>query len=199
MLTRKFLASKGIEADVIDEIIQAHTETVNGLKDKMDDYEKFKADAEELAKTRKELDDLKAEVAKHSDKDYDTLKAEFEAYKKDVENKAVRDAKENAFKEVLKDAGVPERHYAKVIKYSDIDALELDDDGKIKDAKTLLKSIKEEWSDHIPTDKKQGAGVDNPPANGGGQTLTKDEIVKIKDAAARKEAWREYLEQGGND
>ncbi len=34
-LTRKFLAALGIEDDKVDEIIQAHTETVNGLKDEI--------------------------------------------------------------------------------------------------------------------------------------------------------------------
>jgi hypothetical protein len=199
MLTRKFLASKGIEADVIDEIIAAHTDTVNGLKDKMDDYEKYKKDSEALAKVRKELEDLKAEVAKNSDKDYDKLKAEFDAYKTEVENKAVRDAKEMAFKEILKDAGVPERHFAKIIKYSDIDALELDEKGKITTAKDVLKSIKEEWGDHIPTDGKKGADVEKPPKNDGGKSLTKEEIMKITDTAERQAAWKKYLTEGGTE
>ena len=48
-LTRKFLASKGIDADVIDEIITAHTETISGLKDELDKANAFKAKAEKLA------------------------------------------------------------------------------------------------------------------------------------------------------
>lgn len=198
MLTRKFLASKGLEADVIDEIIQAHTDTVNGLKDKMDDFDKYKKDSEELGKVKKELENLKEEVAKNGGKDYEKLKAEFEAYKTEVENKAVRDKKEAAFKEILKDAGVPEKHYAKVIKYSDIDSLELDENGKIKTAKEVLKAIKEEWSDHIPTDSKKGAGVDNPPGNNGGKSMSKEEIMKIEDTKERQAAWKKYFEENGN-
>lgn len=197
MLTRKFLASKGIEADVIDEIIAAHTDTVNGLKDKLDDYEKLKQDSTKLAEVMKENEKLKAEAAKNSGEDYAKLKAEFEAYKQDVENKAVREKKEAAFKDILKDAGVPEKHFAKIVKYSDIDALELDENGKITTAKDVLKAIKEEWGDHISKDGQKGADVDNPPKNDGGTALTREKIMEIKDTAERKKAWAEYLENGG--
>ena len=55
-LTRKFLSALGIEADKVDEIISAHTETVEALKNERDT---FKADAEKLTGVQKELDDLK--------------------------------------------------------------------------------------------------------------------------------------------
>ena len=55
-LTRKFLAALGIDNDKVDEIIQAHTDTVNGL---MDEIEKYKADAEKLPAVEKELKELK--------------------------------------------------------------------------------------------------------------------------------------------
>ena len=37
-LTRKFLSAMGIESDQVDEIIKAHTETVNGIKKELDEY-----------------------------------------------------------------------------------------------------------------------------------------------------------------
>lgn len=168
-LTRRFLASKGIEADVIEEIITAHTETISGLKDKLDEANGYKAKAEKYDATKKELDDLKAEVAKNSDKDYDALKKEFDDYKADIENKAVRSKKEEAYKEILKDAGIPEKHFAKILKYSDVDGVELDDKGKIKTAGDIRKAIKEEWGDHIESNGQQGAQTPNPPANTGGK------------------------------
>lgn len=54
-LSRKFLAALGIEDAKVDEIIQAHTDTVNGLKDEI---EKYKADAEKLPGVQKELKNL---------------------------------------------------------------------------------------------------------------------------------------------
>ena len=194
-LSRKFLASKGLEADVIEEIIQAHTETVNGLKDKIDEAEKYKADADKLIEVQKELNELKAEAEKNSDKDYDKLKKEFDDYKADIENKATRQKKEDAYKEILKDAGIPEKHYAKIIKYSDVDSVELDADGKITTAADILKSIKEEWGDHIEKSTKKGAETSKPPKNTGGTTLTKKEIMEIKDTQERQAKLKEYLEQ----
>ena len=194
-LSRKFLASKGLEADVIEEIIQAHTETVNGLKDKIDEAEKYKADADKLKEVQKELNELKAEAEKNSDKDYDKLKKEFDDYKADIENKATRQKKEDAYKEILKDAGIPEKHYAKIIKYSDVDSVELDADGKITTAADILKSIKEEWGDHIEKSTKKGAETSKPPKNTGGTTLTKKEIMEIKDTQERQAKLKEYLEQ----
>ena len=54
-LTRKFLAALGIEDAKVDEIIQAHTDTVNGLKDEI---EKYKADAEKLPAFDANLGDI---------------------------------------------------------------------------------------------------------------------------------------------
>lgn len=197
-LTRKFLASKGIEADVIDEIITAHTETISGLKDSLDELKKYEADAKKYAETKKELDDLKATVAENSDKDYDKLKKEFDDYKADVEKQAVRGAKEEAYKAILKDIGIPEKHFAKILKYSDIDGVELDDDGKIKDSKELIKSIKDDWSDHIETKGSKGSNPATPPNNNGGGTgKTKEEIMQIKDAVARQQAMLENPEAFG--
>ena len=167
-LTRKFLASKGIDAAVIDEIITAHTETVSGLKDDLDKANDYKAKADKLDAVEKELNDLKAEVAKHSGEDYAKLKKEYDDYKADVEKKATRAVKEAALKEVLKDAGIQdEKHLAKVIKYSDIDGIELDEKGKVKDAKKKMDEIKQEWPEYIATNGTQGANTATPPSNNG--------------------------------
>jgi hypothetical protein len=55
-LTRKFLKAMGIDEEKIDEIITAHSDTVNGLKDERD---KYKDAAEKLPSVQKELDELK--------------------------------------------------------------------------------------------------------------------------------------------
>ena len=194
-LTRRFLASKGIEADVIEEIITAHTDTVNALKDKLDEAEKYKAKADKYDETQKELDTLKEEVTKNGD--YEALKKEYESFKADVENKAVRSKKEEAYKEILKDAGIPEKHFAKILKYSDVDGVEIGKDGKIKTAKELLESIKEEWGDHIETNVQNGVNTPNPPKNTGGSKMSKEEIMKIKDSSERQKAIVENRELFG--
>lgn len=69
-LTRKFLKALGIEDDKIEQIVEAHAETVDALKDERDSY---KAKAEEAAETQKELDTMKAEKQKN-DADHKTAK-----------------------------------------------------------------------------------------------------------------------------
>jgi tetratricopeptide (TPR) repeat protein len=125
------------------------------------------------------------------------VKKEFEEFKAETERKAVRSAKETAYKEILKDAGVAEKHWAKILKYSDVDGVELDDKGKITTAKDILKEIKEEWADHIEKIDKQGANTATPPANNGGNKMTKEEIMKIKDTNARQKAISENHELFG--
>lgn len=205
-LTRKQLSAMGIEAEKIEQIIEAHTETVSGLKDQItkleSDLSKAKEEAGKLAAVQKDLDTLQAQVAEdekaREGKDYDALKQQFDDYKAEVKRKAERTAKEDAYKAILKDAGIPERHFAKILKYSDVDGVELDDKGEIKAKKDILKAVKEEWSDHITTEETQGTESHNPPA-GGKPTKTKEEIMNIKDSAERQKAIAENATLFGID
>lgn len=170
-LTRKFLASKGIEAEVIDDIIEAHTETVSALKDEVDKLEKYKNDSAELKKVQKELEELKAKQNENGDADskYSALQKEFEDYKAEIERKQTREAKESAYKEILKDAGIPEKHFAKILKYSDVDGIELTKEGKAKGAADILKSVKDEWSDHVEMSETVGVKTSTPPQGDDGK------------------------------
>ena len=178
-LTRKFLSALGVEADKIDEIINAHTETVDGLKDEL---AKVKADAEKLPAVQKELDDLKAAAEKEA------IKEDFENYKKEVAAKETKASKSAAYRALLKEAGIADKRLDAVLKVSDVDAIELEKDGKIKGADDLLKSVKEEWADFIPTESTKGAATATPPASTGAGRKTKEEIYAIKDPAERQKA-----------
>ena len=174
-------------ADAVEKIISGHVATIDALKEERDSY---KEQAEKMPDLQKELDGLKKDAA--DGKDYQTLKQEFEDYKKQVEAEKVRGAKEEAYKQILKDAGIPARHFAKILKYSDVDGMELDEEGKAKNAKELMKSIKEEWGDHIETTKTEGAKTPNPPGGTGSKsTMTREEIRNIKDPIARQKAMAE--------
>lgn len=189
--TRKFLSALGIEADKVDEIISAHIEVVDGLKEERDN---FKKDAERLADVQKKLDEANKKLAKNGDgetvskEDYDKLKREFDDYKSEITAKNTRTAKENAFRELLRSVGVGEKRLNAIIKISDIDGLELDKDGKIKDAEKHTESIKAEWADFIETTTTRGANTANPPVNSGkGTGKTKEEILAIKDGSIRRQ------------
>lgn len=176
-LTRKMLSAMDIPADKIDEIISAHTETVDAIKE---DRDRFKSESESLKTVEKQLDKANAELeefrsgdwqAKYEKLkgDHDKLKGEYDTFKSDTEAKAVKAAKESAYKQLLQEAGLSDKRIPTVMKVSagTVDGITLDEDGKIKDADKLIESVKTEWADFIPTTHEQGADVSKPPANDG--------------------------------
>lgn len=193
-LTRKMLKAMGIEDEKIDQIIEAHSETVDALKEQRDQY---KADAEKLPEVQKQLDTANQQL-ESAGKDswkvkYDALKEDFDQYKADQTAKEMRSAKEKAYTELLKAAGISEKRLASVLRVSDLAAVELDEEGKVKDADKLTESIKTEWADFIPTTTITGTPTPKPVATGG-SAKSKDEIMAIKDTAARQRAIAENLE-----
>lgn len=187
-LTRKLLKSMGIEEEKIDQIIDAHTETV-------DVFKQYKADAEKLADVQKELADLKAKTDEGLQKKYDDMKAEFERYKKEVEDNKLLESKKAAYAEIVKDAGLSDKGISKALKYTDWNKVELDDKGKVKDSANHIKSIKEEWSEYVVEEGTKGANTPTPPTNTGSHKYaSKEEIMKINDATERQKAIKENIE-----
>ena len=183
-LTRKMLKAMGIEEEKIDQIIEAHTDTVDGLKA---DLSKYKTDAEKLPDVQKELDELKAKGDDGWKEKHDALKAEFDQYKNDVQAKETKAAKEAAYRAILKDANLSEKGIEKAIKYAEWDKIELGEDGKLKGANDHIKAVREEWAEYVTTTTTTGAKTSTPPANNGGKTgKTKEEIMAIRDPAVRQ-------------
>jgi len=166
-LTRRMLSAMGIEADKIDEIISAHAETVNGLKEERD---KYKAEAEKLPNVQKELDELKTTQGKDASykEKYEKEHKAFEDYKKGVDAEKTKATKTAAYKGLLKEAGVSEKRFDAIIKVTDLDKIELDDEGKVKDAKAATDHIKEEWAEFIVKKEQKGAETETPPGSNGG-------------------------------
>ena len=183
-LTRKMLKAMGIEEEKIDQIIEAHSETVDSLKADRDSY---KDDAEKLKDVQKELDDLKAKGDDGWKEKHDRLKDEFDKYKTDVQEKETKAAKEAAYRAILKDANLSEKGIEKAVKYADWDKIELGEDGKLKGANDHIKAVRDEWAEYVTTTTTTGARTSTPPANNGGKTgKTKEEIMAIRDPAVRQ-------------
>lgn len=175
-LTRKFLEALGIEEKVQDQIIERHNEVLSDIKAERD---KYKEDAEGKDEIQKQLDDLKK---KQSEKDGDPSElekvkkdladktAEFDKYKADIEAKETKVKKEEAFRKLLKDAGISEKRIDIVVKASpsEIEAIAFDKEGKIKDSDKLTASVKETWADFVVNQQQRGADVQTPPAGGNG-------------------------------
>ena len=153
-----------------------------------------------------EIDALKGEKQNAEDKatsaekwktKYDALKDDFDAFKKDISAKETKATRDNAYKELLKQAGISEKRIDAVLKVSDVASLEMGEDGKFKDSDKILENIKTEWADFITTTETQGAKTPTPPSNNGGGKMTKADIMKIKDTSERQKAIAENHELFG--
>ena len=182
------LKAMNIEEEKIDQIIDAHSETVDALKADRDAY---KEDAAKLAAVQKELDELKAKGDDGYKAKYEAEKAAHDALKADIAAKETKQAKTEAYRELLKGANIDEKRIATILRAEapTIDKIELDADGKIKNAEQYTQSIKSDWADFIVTQSAKGTSTATPPANGGtATTKTKEDILKIKDAGERQKA-----------
>lgn len=194
-LTRKFLAALGIEADKVDEIITAHTETVNALKEQMKSAE---GNAEKVKEIQKEMDDLKKDLKEkyRTKEEYDKLKKEYDDYKADVSGKEAAAAKEKAARAYFESKGIKGANLEIAVKGSrdEISALTLDGES-IKNAKALDDLISGTFAALVSKSSSRGASTDTPPSNGGnGGAKTKADIMKIKDTSERQRAIAENIE-----
>ena len=150
---------------------------------------------EETDTLQNQLDEKNAALAK-AEKERDAANSGKEAaeksltdYKAQQTKKDTHAAKEAKFRELLKSAGVLDKYADRVVRLSgeDIDNLELDEKGNVKEAKKHTDSLKNDWSDFVGTTTTTGAKVDTPPTNTGSK-MTKDQIINIKDATERQAA-----------
>lgn len=206
MLTRKMLKAMGIEDEKIDQIIDAHTETTDALKADRDKYKEeastLKDAAKESDKTlksvQKELSELKGnleELEPYKEK-YENERKAFGEFKTEVEAERTTASKTAAYKALLKKAGVSNKRFDAIVRLTDFDKVELDENGEVKDADKVVENIKEEWSEYIEKSAEVGAGTENPPANTGGK-MTLAQIDAIEDTAERQKAMLENHELFG--
>ena len=191
-LTRAFLKSMTLTDEQISAIIEEHSATVTGLKGEIS---KYKEDAEKVPDLQKKLKDYEKEDWKGK---YEKEHTDFEGYKAEQDKKASYTAKEAAYKKMLEESGVSSKVINLALKASKdaIDSLKIGADGKLEGVEDVKKGIKETYADYITTEKTQGANVSNPPGGQPGK-MTKDEIMKIKDAGERQKAIAENHELFG--
>ena len=207
---REILSSAGVDAEHLttatNRIVEGHVASIEALRDeiadkkeKIEELRKEAEKAESLEKQLKEAEDkLKdsKETAEKAEK-YDQLQKEFDDYKAEQQKKATDAVKTEKFKELLKDVGLSEKGIQMALKWQGVDGVEIDDDGKITNAKDLKKSVKEDWGEYIETVKKDGANVSDPPNNTGGTKMTIEQIDAIQDAGERQKAMLENKELFG--
>lgn len=161
-LTRKMLKAMGIEEDKIEQIIEAHSETVDALKDRA---ERSEEDAKKLPAVQKELDDLKRDGGDWQKK-YEKEHSDFEAFKSAQTEKETNASKEKAYRALLVENGVSEKRIDAIMRITDLTGVELDKEGKIKDADKHSASIKADYADFIVTTGERGVWAAKPPKGG---------------------------------
>lgn len=164
-LSRALLKGMSLTDEQVQAIIDAHRETVDGLKDEAN---KYKEDAEKLSEVQKELDDLKKDTSSGDwQKKYNDEHQAFEAFKAEVEEKETTSKIQAAYKALLKEENVNDKHIDAVMRVTDYSALKLKDDGTLDGADKLKEAIKKDWSDFIVKTEEKGSGVEQPPKDDG--------------------------------
>lgn len=200
-LTRKSLKAMGLTDEQVDSIVEMHTDTVEGLKEKIRIAEEKAADYDEVKKqleASKDGKDYKAE--------YDKLKGEFESYKKDITEKEIAAAKTKAGRAYFESKGIKGGNLEIAIRGAkdEISALELDGD-KIKDTNALDALISGDYKGLIVSESTKGADPVNPPAGGGSvlksraEIYAKDEKGRYKMDAIQRQQELAKLEASGKE
>lgn len=160
-LTRRMLKAMGIEDEKIDQIIEAHAETVDALKHERDTY---KEDAEALPAVKEELERLKSAPSDGFKEKWEKEHEDFEAYKAKVEEDRAKAEKASLYRSALQEAGVDSKRIDSVMRVADLSALAVKD-GQIEDRDKVIEGIKSEWGDFIVQTSQKPASVQTPPAN----------------------------------
>ena len=179
-LTRKLLKGMGLTDEQVDTIIEAHTDTVDGLKA---DVSKYKSDAEKLAGVEKELNDLKAMGDGGYKEKYEKEHKAFEDYKADVTAKESKAAKEKAVRAYFESKNITGSNLDLAMRGcgEEMAALELDGE-KIKDTKSLDALVDGTYKGLVSTTQTKGANPANPPANPPAKNYTTAEIKNMSAA-----------------
>lgn len=185
-LTRKLLKGMGLTDEQMDTVIEAHTETVDGLKA---DISKYRADAEKLPGVQKELDDLKAAGDGGYKEKYEKEHSAFETYKSDIAAKETKAAKEKAVRAYFEGKNITGANLELAMRGcgEEMAALELDG-GKIKDTASLDALVGGAFKTLVSTTQIKGQNPAAPPGNTGGGAMTRDQIMQIRDRAERRAA-----------
>lgn len=180
-LTRKALTAMGIEGEKIDQIIELHMETVNGLKDQVAN---LKIEADKLPAISKELSDLKATQNNPDEykEKYESEHEAFELFKKNIENEKLNSLKVTTFKQLLKENNIREDKMDLIMRTVKLDDLKLNKDNTFADKENLTKSILKDWSDFVEHTEVKGTNTATPPIGVGESNPYSDNVAKFRNA-----------------
>lgn len=186
--TRKELEAMSLTQEQISAISERHGNSMSAMRD---DYEEqIKNLKGQLDTASKERDELTEKLTKEQ--------KDFADYKAGKDAETVKTKKVEAYKALLKDAKISESIHDDILSLVKFDDIELDKEGNIKGSDKVKASLENKWSKFIEVEQKKGADPQPNPGNGNsGSTTTKDDILKIEDAAKRQQAIAEHPELFG--
>lgn len=190
-LTQAMLKAMGIEQDQREQIMEAHQGVLESIKAERDE---LRDQAAKVPSLEKEVEDLKAaQPTEDWEAKYEELKSEYDGYKDKVASERAEAEKASLYRSLLRESGVDERRIDAIMKVTDLASISVSE-GAIADAETVKTAIQSEWGDFIAHTNTEGAKVETPPTTTGAK-MTRDEIMGIKDTAARQKAIAENIEQ----
>ena len=185
--TRSFLNATGLTEEQVKAVMEEHVSVTDALKA---DRDKFKAEAEKAAELQKQIDALSN--GEDYKKRYEDEHKAFEDFKTKMAQDAEAAKVRAAYRQLLISEKIGEKWLDRVMESTDFSAMKLDKDGNLVDADKLKEALDKKWGDVKTTVTEKGATVDKPPQTGKA-TMTKEQILAIKDSTERQKAIAENL------
>lgn len=163
-LTRSFLKSLGLNDDQSNAIIEQYTPVTDELKKLRDDKKDL---SDKLTAANTELDGLKnGEDFKAK---YDTEHKAFEDYKAQVVAEKERERVKAAYRKLLVDEKINEKHIDSILGITNFDGMKLAQDGTLDGVDALKQTIADKYADFRIVQGKDVHQPNTPPRvdNGG--------------------------------
>lgn len=155
----------GIEDKQVESIIEAHSDTVNGLKAERD---KYKEQAQKVPDLQKQLEE--AQAASNGEDEweqkYNDEHQAFEDFKSQVATERADAEKAQAYRGMLMAAGIDPKRIDAIMRVTDLSEVEMED-GKLKESGKLEEAAKKEWADFVIKTVTKGSDPANPPESKG--------------------------------
>ncbi|MGN1019810.1 MAG: hypothetical protein ACI4O7_05510, partial [Aristaeellaceae bacterium] len=175
-LTRSLLRELNLEDSAIEQIIQAHSETVTALKAEID---AARAEAAALTDVTAERDMLMEQIAQLSAQQADArqLQEEFDAWKAREQQSLTDAEKQRLLRQALLDAGANGKAVALLAREIDPDSLVITG-GALHNAGEVIAPVREKYAAFFARPVRLPAPVIQPPASLHG-ALTRQDLAAM--------------------
>lgn len=165
-MNRKQLEELGLEKEAIDTIMDLNGQAINQTKKELEEARETAANLQaEVDKREEDFKTLKekADNAEELEKQLNTLSGEYDEYKETTTQREQEIKVNSALKLALAKSGTIDEVALKA--HLDLDELELEEDGTIKDIDKQLSTLKEEKAYLFGEKRNSGLPHGKPPAD----------------------------------